>query len=532
MPENHQHNHGDTLPPDLQRLHNRLLDDGAAWRAEYPSGETFRRRVREFGETPMARVMEPGTQAQQRRESDRIDMNHLSLPPSEISPGNAPRGSARRRSFRGVAAVAATLLIAILFGVAFQMVSGNRPGQVSTTSTRTPSASTWEKVGQFQSRNGERVAVAPSDPYFAYRLNSGTFAMERSDDGGRVWQAVTLPAEVTQSPLKNYAVLDINPLAAKTVYLTAFSDPSSASCPSPFSPAGQSLRNFRCSVQYVSTDGGQIWRRLMLPSNGRLTGMLSQVLGSPRAPLLPQGNRVYSLMTTDAYVGEYRLVVSSDGINWQFADADLAATGLRIEDYVAAPTGSTIWVTLSDGGLWRSDNAGQNWTRIANPPNGSLAAAGTIDGASVLYTTSASEPLGDIAPTGVQVSADGGKTWQASPASGIPVGQHAAPYSAMTRPDGTLVMLFRTPQLNIAFDEGILHDAAYYAWKPGEKSWTRLTSTFNAEAVQQTWITPADDVKPLETIWAVIYQDPTLTYEGESYIKDGTYTIAGYGLKP
>src|SRR5262249_271694 len=140
-----------------------------------------------------------------------------------------------------------------------------------------------------------------------------------------------------------------------------------------------------------------------------------------------------------------------------------------------------------------------------------------------------SPPLGDIAPADVRVSVDGGKTWQSTPARGVPDGQHAARSSGMTRGDGSLVMLFRTPQVSFVFDEGTLHEAAYYAWKPGATSWSRLTPTFDAEAVQQQWLAPAAGA--LETVWALIYRDSTLTYQGDdNYIKDGTYTITGCSL--
>jgi len=444
-------------------------------------------------------------------------------------------GDTNPRYRRGIVAVAAALIVAGLFAVAFQLVSGIRPRQQAPAPTHAPLAGGWQLAGQFPSRTGERVAAAQSYPHVVYRLNYRTFAMERSGDGGATWHAIAMPAEIDISPLKTYAVFDISPLDANTVYLTAFGDSSSPpNCPSPFLPGGQGKRDFSCSLQYVSTNGGARWQRLMLPSQGRLTGMLSQVLGLPRAPLLRQGNRAYSLLSTDAVAGGYHLVVSSDGVNWQTADENLIATGLRIEDYLASPTGATVWTVMSDGGLWRSDDAGKVWVRSGDLLQGTgLAAARTVDGASFLYLKTGSPPLGDIAPADVRGSADGGKTWQAAPARGVPDGQRAARFSALTRADGTVVMLFRTPQVSFVFDEGTLHAAAYYAWKPGAKSWTRLTPTFDAEAVEQQWLAPAVGAGAIETVWALIYRDDMLTYEGnDTYIKDGTYTITGCGLGP
>ena len=539
MPENHQHADSDAVPAEVRRVHQRLLDDGDTWRAEFPSGEAFRRNVEAFRQAATTQTMGARQQIRhdqqnQQRLREREVMH--TVPAARGVPGGLAPARQKSRYLRGLVAVAATITVAVLFAVAFQMVAGNRPAQIAAPTATPPSVGVWQTIGQFQSRTGERVMVAQSDPRVVYRINSRTFAMERSGDGGATWNAITLPAEVTQSPLKTYAVFDINPLNANTVYLTAFGDTSSPSCPSPFLPGGQSRSNYTCSIQYVSTDGGERWQRLMLPSKGQLTGMLTQYLGTPRAPLLPQGDRVYSLMTTDAFAGAYRLVVSSDGVTWQLADDQLAATGLRIESYIVSPTGTTVWTALSDNSLWRSDDAGASWTRAADLPQAQFpatagpAAGRIVDGRSFLYVVTYSPPLGDIAPTGVQVSSDGGKTWQTSPARGVPDGQFAAPHSAMTLADGTLVMSFRRAEVSFAFDEGILHDAAYYAWKPGAKSWTRLTPTFDAEAVEQQWVSPATGAGTPETIWALIYRDDALTYDGEAYIKDGIYSISRCGL--
>ena len=550
MSEHHQHGYDDAHSAKSQAIHQRLLADGGAWRAEFPPSAAFRSGVETFARSQTTQTAqptatmdrEPGAQTQE--QSGMRTREAVSIPP--LSPhafdasntintiAGTPPTRKWSRSLRGLVAVAAILTLAALFGVVLRQLPTNGPAQQHPT-TATPAAGVWRNVGQFQARNGERVAVAPSDPYVVYRLNSATFAMERSGDGGTTWSAVTFPPEISQS-LRSNPVFAINPLSANTVYLTTFGDPSKMVCMSSVPPGGKVPASY-CTEQYVTTDGGKSWQRLALPDNGRLTGMLSQMLGTPKAPLLAQGTRVYSLITTDVYAGVYRLAVSSDGVSWRIADGDLTATGQRIASYLASPTGNTVWVVLSDGRLWRSDDAGAHWARIASLPQEqvpgtlNLAAARTVAGQIILYMVRYSAPLGDIAPADVQVSSDGGKSWRNAPAAGVPDGQHAAPSSAMTRSDGSIVLLFRTPQVNIAFDEGILHDAAYYAWTPGAASWTRLTPIFDATAVEQTWITPANDAKPLETIWALIYRDDKLTYDRDAYIKDGVYSISHVSLE-
>ena len=555
MSEHQQHGYDDAHSAESQAIHQRLLVDGGAWRTEFPPSAAFHRGVEAFTRARTTQMeqatatvdRDPRAQGQtdeeQRERSGMSKRDTVSIIPppahssgsSETATGN-PLTHRRSRSLRGLLAVAAILTLAALFGVVLRQLPTNGPAQ-QHRATATPAAGVWMNVGQFQARNGERVAVAPSDPHVVYRLNSATFAMERSGDGGTTWSAVTFPPEISQSLISANPVFAINPLSANTVYLTTFGDPSKMVCMSPIPPGGK-IPASKCTEQYVTTDGGKNWQRLALPDNGRLTGMLSQALGLPKAPLLPQGNRVYSLITTNVYAGVYRLAVSSDGVNWRTADSDLTATGQRIASYVASPTENTVWVVLSDGRLWRSDDAGAHWSRIASLPHDqvpgtlNLAAARTVAGQIILYMVRYSAPLGDIAPADVQVSSDGGKTWRNAPAAGVPGGQRAAPSSAMTRSDGSIVLLFRTPQVNIAFDEGIPHNAAYYAWTAGAASWTRLTPTFDATAVEQTWITPANDAKPLETIWALIYRDDKLTYDRDAYIKDGVYRIGAVSLEP
>jgi hypothetical protein len=521
MPDNQPYGDGDTLPAELESLHLRLLADGDDWRAEFPPSAGFLRHVEAFGRTPA----EAETHAQQRASilpaaSERAR--------GAMAPdlGGTVRGAPSRRSGRrrGFTAVAVAATVAALFAVVFQMLPTNGPRLTGT----------WQTVGQFQAHAGEGVVVARSDPRVVYRINHSTLALERSSDGGATWHTLEVPDEVRRSPVKPSVVLDVSPLAANTVYLTAYVSYSPSNCAGLYSATGQGKRDPYCSVQYVSTDGGARWRRLMLPENGRLTGMLIQVNGIPYAPLLPQEGRVYSLMTVDDVGGQYRLVASDDGVNWRTVDDELAATGLRIGgnvSYVATPTGSTIWVRTSDGATWRSDDAGASWEPASGVPRDATlaAAARTADGTSLLYVEKGSQPLGDVAPADVRVSADGGVTWEPAPARGVPNGQHATPHSAMVRADGTLVLLFRTARVQLPFPEGMLGDAAFYAWKPGAKAWTRLTPTFDAQALEQQWIASAAAGSP-ETIWGLVYRDDNLTYDGEAYIKDGMYTTASCAL--
>lgn len=460
-------------------------------------------------------------------------MTNLSHPRGAAGGGlvTASQKLRRRWGFAAIGAILTVGALAVLFTMA-------RPTTAVKGQAGTPATGTWQTRGQFQAHTAQRVAVAQSDPQVVYRIYSKTFVMDRSGDGGATWHTITLPAEVTQSPQKDYAVFDISPLDANTVYLTAFGNVGAMpNCPLPFLPGGQGQRDFTCSVQYVSTDGGAQWRRLMLPYPGRLTGMITQYFGVPHAPLIPQGDRIYSLMTMDPFAGEYRLVASRDGVTWNTVDDALAAQGVHFQEYIAPRTGSTIWVATLEGAIWRSDDAGATWAHTGNLPQGSdiqtvhLSAAATDGaGASLLYSQTDSSPLGDIPPDGVKVSTDGGTTWQSAPTRGVPDDQHAARYSAMTRADGSLVMLFRTPRMNFAFDEGMLSSAAYYVWKPGAKSWTRMTPTFDAQAVEEQWLAPATGAGSAEIVWALIYRDDALTYEGDNYVKDGTYTIAGCGL--
>lgn len=78
--------------------------------------------------------------------------------------------------------------------------------------------------------------------------------------------------------------------------------------------------------------------------------------------------------------------------------------------------------------------------------------------------------------------------------------------------------------------EDAVQEALLRGWQAWAKSWTRLTPTFDAEAVEQQWVAPQSGAGAAETVWALIYRDDALTYDGEAYIKDGVYAISRCGL--
>jgi hypothetical protein len=421
----------ESTPAELEPIHHRLEEVGAAWRAELPSSAGFIARMD---------ALLAATAADQ---SPRTAIEAVARPLPSPAPRTAdarrslPRG-ATRWSRMGSLAVIAAIAIVVLFAAYFQFAPTGPGGR------RTTPPGAWGAATSFGLSDGETPYIAQSDPRVIYRLDAHAIKLQRSDDAGATWHTVPQPATEGGSLSPVFAGLQLSPLDARTVFLTLFGDPVKPPCASSApegSPQGAvggarlaaplmvqvGGPNYSCIQQYVSADGGAHWVRLTLPDDGRFAEPVFRKDGGPHMPLVAQGDRIYAAMlpkspASGASFFAVRLITSADdGLTWRTADDALAQHGEAIEDYVATPSGLTLWAATTDHGLWRSEDAGATWARVGDIPQANLAAAS--GGATpVIYLQTPSAALGDIAADGVQASTNGGAQWQRAPSVGIPDG--------------------------------------------------------------------------------------------------------------
>lgn len=488
------------------------------------------------------------------------DLNE-SLPPPVST---ASRATPHRHRARNIAAVAAVVALVALATAIFQGFDGSHGANTSRVGNPTTphkgALSAWRTVSTFTpdpSTGFNMVSVAPSDPSVAYRGGANQ-TLQRTRDGGAHWISLSVPTQdVKADPNANVSVL-VSPLDANTVYALLGSSATNPKCPTPI--PGMSIGakivlsgGYSCSFEYVSKDGGATWQSLNLPGAGTV-GAPNYLTGAFQV----QGGWLFSQLTPNlngpAPMG-YRLVKSSDGVNWQYADAALARHSLVTSQFVASARGGEIFAvavpanaTNGDGQtitpeLWHSANAGGSWTDIghftqASDPYYAQLNAVTLNSsnAPLLY---AADEAASLDHQQLSVSADDGRTWQAAPTAGLPADiaqSGSTSTTSATQPtpapempgsrgpilqsvgalaDGSLVVEYSqelaTPigtQQSGGGGGFMLSDAnvTYYALTPGASTWTQLTPKLGDGYVQAQWLTLGSGGQP-----AAIYTQESVT---------------------
>ncbi len=476
-----------------------------------------------------------------------------------------------RGRLRVALAVVSLAAVVALFVVLFHGFVGGHATQVGTSVrvTATPAAG---GAGRFVpvatlSRESAQPLIAPSDPQVVYELRTtatGQLALARTDDAGKSWKTFALPAGKASDQFP--PTFFLSPVDAQSVFLTVNGTRAGSGCQVSTLTGDSTLSGGQnlCALQYVSKDGGAHWSQVQFPTLGIVgdTGILDEALGQIMGSnvLRAQGSRLYAVFGPYSQYNQLegeaggQLVVSDDGgSSWQFIDNGLDGNGY-ICDIAPAPTGSTVFaitssITCSAGGgetltLWRSDDAGAHWSQVGTLPgntdDGMVVAQGRsgapllyinmptlMGGGSTLWPRSGGGG-GPGSPAAIQVSADGGKTWQNAPTQGLPSGTDdpGGPPLGILK-DGSLLYAFSgppranptpqaTPTIPPAIDEsGATPTFVFYAWKSGDASWQRVTPTFagNVQAVQVT------STGGKQTIWVVISQvtNSVITYAVERY---------------
>jgi hypothetical protein len=325
----------------------------------------------------------------------------------------------------------------------------------------------------------------------------------------------------------------VDPLDANTVFAMVSGSDTNPKCPTPL--PGMSIGakillsgGYSCNFEYVSTDGGNTWQALNLPGPGHVGDEIAL-----SGPFQVQGGWLFSQLTPNlngpAPLG-YRLVKSSDGVNWQYADGALAAHSLVVTQFVVSARGGEIFAvsapadgTNGDGkgdssDLWHSTNAGASWTDIgpftqAAQTNYTQLAEVTVNASNAVQLYSTAQAVSD-GHQALSVSTDDGRTWQLAPTAGLPADlthSQATPVNVPEAPgvrgptlwpvgalaDGSLVVMYTreyqipigTPQANGggAFMISNSH-VTYYALAPGANVWTALTPVLADGYMQAQWL--------------------------------------------
>ncbi|MGH2514718.1 MAG: hypothetical protein ACRDHP_03600, partial [Ktedonobacterales bacterium] len=424
-----------------------------------------------------------------------------------------------------------------------------------------PVQGSWSAVPGLQRLTGS-VVIAQSSPNVVYETVptqsdaaptvGQSVALRRSDNDGGSWRTLATPRP-TNSAVASWTPTNVlvspadpNVVAITVVAVMSYNVPKP--CPADltlaYTPpasgtatAGKTLSDAlplngfaTCSAQYLSTDGGVHWTKIAF------TGVQPSADGLQS--LAEQPGHLYSTMYSDDQQGPvagYRLLSGLGGASWQPIDAALRAQGRHICGFVAVPMDTTLYAettsekcysyTTHPEELWRSDDAGATWRDIGSL-TGQLsvlgaAEEGPYDAQPTLYVYTVSQP--DLYALHLEVSTDGGYSWQSAPSAGIPTGFTPVLHMTGMLSDGSLVAEFSpNPQAGPNTPVTI----GFYAWHAGDSAWHQVAPAISipsidglSNAQDQFLATPSGGVHG--TIWHTQF-NPLL--------RTGSFSVERYSL--
>ena len=478
-------------------------------------------------------------------------------PDAPITDGPTQTPFKQPTRWRAAVAVVATVALISLFALLLHgfatgsnspntgpVSNGNGNSNQTTGNQQRPPTGAWHTVDTmtYKSTVFTQTPVpvfSPKNPDIVYETSLSPMSARHSDDGGKTWQALTLPSGSDQAiELEIFA----SPLDAQTAFLTvtvnlAYGQGTNG-CPSS-SRASVAARGdimasgqVPCSTTYRTTDEGKTWKAISFPVNGTISTPYSDSAPYAGTIIQAQGTRLYALLTcgpTCSSAGG-RLVKSSDGgVTWQVADA--GGLGSGVCDFAAQPTSNIIFAAVSRGScdginsptlaIDRSNDAGNDWVHVSFLPQGaSQGMASVVVGGKALLivnlpTVSWQPHIIGVGQSASEflVSADGGRTFKASPLAGVPDKAQPIITPLIVESDGSLI---------VAFSNVNGHMAKVYSWKLGQASWRMFAPA--APSGQLVALLRAGTSASDETFWAVthdegVQQDNTTLF---------TYTVSSY----
>lgn len=536
-----------TLPDDVRELYQTLQREGASWRrSAAPEIERVNQHLR--AQVALLSAQRPEEETAMTATTRRIaqPLVTVHLPDNYADGAHQRMASSHRRSssrvYRWLATGATLVVIAGFVGVlalygwrrpsdvtqqgATGGVSGlSRAAQTALNSSGWTHLSALDYAASFSAN--DPPAIAPSDPNVVYETMAQGMqehqpaSMRATSNGGKTWRTLALPVPADHI---GDAGIGVSPLDPQVIFLSLI-DTSAADCPANRLETNSQNGETLCRLEYTSVDGGAHWRTTHLPlAGGALPGLLTASVNSgmagpiQSATVRAQGQRLFAgFLCNDGSCS--RLVTSSDGgLTWSFADQPMLASGAaNVCDYINSPTGATLYAVTTASQcdfnlqvpltLWTSSDAGASWSKVGQlaTPNerGMLLAQDGATGASLLYmalprtTTMATDKMGDKypifsqSPSDVQVSVDGGQTWQHAPTKGIPA-DHAV-YLQLgllgTLRDGAVVVDVIPPDTATPGDSSNFNGSDLYAWRPGDAGWQKLASV--PQEIDALLVTPA-----------------------------------------
>lgn len=431
-----------------------------------------------------------------------------------------PRGGRPPSRWRTLIATVAAVLIVALLGAVFATlahnhgrlgVAGNGPTRQPQTPAppSTPALPPIHMLSEQPSVTNQPgiPVVGQNNPQIMYEYadNGPGPVLRRSDDGGKSWHDLAFP---TSANNLGALYLAVSPLDAENVILEMdVNIPAGGVCQVHADARNTDIPTsgggVLCPQMFHSEDGGTIWRPVSLPISGSIFGN-GVVFYYNSMVVQGQGNRLYvrvydKLNITNPQLDIRILSTTDNGASWQIADASLVKQAPHVCEYAATPAGSTLFavsaascIGTSGGTLWRSDDAGANWTRVGPAPawvliSGPPLVATNFGGdpnRPLLYAEQMPSPV--TAASDISVSTDGGKTWQNAPLAGVPAKAQPLMMGSAALPDGSIVTAFSgaapsgvqgglgvptaTPSLY-----GSQGDVSCYYWSPGASAWKPLT---------------------------------------------------------